>query len=257
MNTEYNPKTVIDAFFEHSEDMEMLYKRTGKPMNSPIGKPLMPMMRYFMLFPNELIDKIVTYTNKQLAHDGKLITNPFEVREMICLFWIRTRYRVSTHLLWSEDMMYLARGGRQIVFPSEDRFIDVLRAMRGFTEGNKEDGVDDCIVYGCSDLGQSVMTYKRVPVEIKFLFHGFGGPLAYLWRAEQKDRLIKPCVEMHRLEHEGADPSIEMISEMLQNEDNLPWDDYVYDFAYECLDLLQQLGRDGVRAAAAGVTQPL
>jgi len=77
-----------------------------------------------------------------------------------------------------------------------------------------------------------------VPMETKYLFRGLAGSLVSLWRTEQSIKLVVPFLCIYREENDGKDPSI---SQIRSHPRELSWDDFVYEFSYDCLKELQRL----------------
>ena len=65
--------------------------------------------------------------------------------------------------------------------------------------------------------------------------------LVNLWRTEQSIELVAPYIISHRADHNGADPSIAQIREKLKE---LPWNQFVYQFAITSLRELHRIGRE-------------
>ena len=82
-----------------------------------------------------------------------------------------------------------------------------------------------------------------MPAEVKYLFRILAGPLSNLWRTEQSIKVIKPYVLSYRNRNRGGNPSVKQIQEKLRE---LPWDDFVYTFSYECVSELQRTGRQSL-----------
>ena len=91
-------RSVCNTFLHNANSMHNHLSLAGFP-NTPIH-------RYLMLLPNKVMESLVEYANSQLAAKGKEITNIVELRNMIIIFWYRTRYRVSSQYLWSTDLAH-------------------------------------------------------------------------------------------------------------------------------------------------------
>ena len=92
---------------------------------------------------------------------------------------------------------------------------------------------------------------SNVCMEIKYVFCGLAGPLVNLWRVEQSIDHVVPFIISHRIENDGADPSMEQIKNRL---DKLPWEKFIYRFSFDCIKELQCMGKNSFMTSVLSPT---
>ena len=131
---EYENDKVLSTFMHYAESMESSLEACGAN-NDAMG-------RYFALYPNVVIEKLVAYTSQELASRGHPRTNATELRRNIALVWARSRYNFSAKLLWENEFAQ-ASEKHNFSLPSLDRFNQIMSSIRAYPVVGRQGGDDD------------------------------------------------------------------------------------------------------------------
>ena len=114
---------ILGTYMHFADSMEASLRQSGAPNDL--------LHRYLKLFPNSVMEKIVEYTNQELARRQLPRTSNDELRQMIMLSWARSMYGFSTGKLWANEFAAHAQK-HKFVLPDEARFTSLLSSIRGF-----------------------------------------------------------------------------------------------------------------------------
>jgi hypothetical protein len=162
----------------NAEGMKKALAQSGKQNNS--------MNRYLHLYNNLVVEKVVKHTNEQLAKDGIEATNAYELRQVIALFWVRSRYNIPAELLWVNELAEAAKREKFKLLPHE-RFNQVLRRIRGCSVMGR-DGNDDKVWTEVNILFGQLKDLKREIFQpsLETLLNKKNGTIV-------KDGILVPC----------------------------------------------------------------
>ena len=143
----------INTFMHNADAMESYLESSG------IENTLMG--RYLALFPNVQLEKLVEFTNQELAARGQERADAHELRKHFCLMWARGMYNFSTAKLWVHELAAAAEKHR-FVLPTHKRFIELMLAVRGFPVTGRRGDHDDV-------WNQSNTNFKRLQIIAELL----------------------------------------------------------------------------------------
>ena len=94
-----------------------------------------------------------------------------------------------------------------------------------------------------TELREFLRPKTLMPFEPKYLYVILACILVNLWRVEQAITIVKPFILQYRSNNDGQNPSIFQLRRALNE---LPFQDFVRQFTFHCLQELQQLARQTI-----------